>query len=43
VAEASIAWTHAWRRAYWRRLARVAAASVLIFVSLLQAVPVLPN
>jgi len=43
VAEASIAWTHAWRRAYWRRLARVAATTVLIFVSLLQALPALPN
>jgi hypothetical protein len=43
VAEASIAWTHAWRRAYWRRVARVAVAAVLIFIGTLQAVPVLPN
>jgi hypothetical protein len=43
MAEASIAWTHAWRRAYWRRIARVAAASALIFIGAVQAVPVLPN
>jgi hypothetical protein len=43
VAEASIAWTHAWRRAYWHRLARVAAAFVLVMAGLAQALPPLPN
>jgi len=43
VAEASIAWTHAWRRAYWRRIARVVAASAVLFIAAVQAVPVLPD
>jgi hypothetical protein len=39
VAEASIAWGHAWRRARWRRIGRAAAAVFVVFVSLLQVLP----
>jgi hypothetical protein len=43
VAEASIAWAHACRRAQWHSLARIAAAAVLTFVGLLQVLPGLPT
>ena len=43
IAEASIAWSHAWRRAHWRRLVRAAAAFVLIFAGLVQSLPALPS
>jgi len=43
LAEASIAWTHAWRRAYWQRIARVAVGPPLLFIAAVQAVPVLPD
>jgi hypothetical protein len=43
VAEACIAWNHAWRRAYWHRLARTAAAVVLVLGALFQVLPALPN
>jgi hypothetical protein len=39
VAEASIAWDHAVRRAQWHAVARVAAFFFLAFVALAQAVP----
>jgi len=39
VAEASIAWTHACRRAYWNRVARVAGTFLLLVVALAQALP----
>jgi hypothetical protein len=42
VAEASIAWSHAWRRARWHGIARTAAASILIFGGLVQALPTPP-
>jgi hypothetical protein len=43
IAEASIAWSHACRRARWHGLARAAAAFILVFAGLLQALPALPN
>jgi hypothetical protein len=43
LAEASIAWSHAWRRARWHRIARTVAAAVLVFGGLIQALPALPN
>ena len=39
VAEAAIAWNHAWRRARWHGIARAAAAFFVIFFGLLQALP----
>jgi hypothetical protein len=39
IAEASIAWSHAWRRARWHGIARVAAAILLLFISLMQSFP----
>lgn len=39
VAEASIAWEHAVRRAQWHALARVATVVLLVFVALVQALP----
>jgi hypothetical protein len=43
LAEAAIAWSHAWRQARWRRIARVAAGCFLVFVALTQLFPVLPD
>jgi hypothetical protein len=43
VAEAAIAWSHAYRRARWRLLGRQAAAVVLVFGALLQMVRALPS
>src|SRR3954452_9173607 len=43
LAEASIAWSHAWRQAQWRRIGRVAAVCFLIFVALFQVFPALPD
>jgi len=37
LAEASIAWSHAFRRAYWRRIGRTAAIITLIFLVIAQA------
>jgi len=42
LAEAAIAWSHAWRRARWRRIERVAAGCFVVFVALLQVFPVVP-
>jgi hypothetical protein len=39
VAEASIAWEHACRRAQWHALARTAALVFLLFAGLIQALP----
>jgi hypothetical protein len=39
VAEAAIAWSHAWRRANWHRLARVVTTIFLIMIAFLQALP----
>ena len=38
LAEASIAWDHAWRQAQWRRIGRMVAAVVLLLIALAQAV-----
>jgi hypothetical protein len=43
LAEAAIAWSHAWRQARWRRIGRVAAGCFLVFVALFQLFPVLPD
>ena len=42
-AEASIAWSHAWQRARWRRVVRAAAVVLVIFIGLIQALPALPD
>jgi hypothetical protein len=39
VAEASIAWDHAWRQAQWRRIGRTVATVVLILIALAHAIP----
>jgi len=39
VAEAAIAWLHAWRRAHWHRVARIATIVMLVLIAFLQAVP----
>jgi hypothetical protein len=39
VAEAAIAWAHAWRRASWHRVARVATTICLILIAFLQVLP----
>jgi hypothetical protein len=39
LAEASIAWSHACRRAYWNRVARVAGTFLLLTIALAQALP----
>jgi hypothetical protein len=43
LAEASIAWSHAWRQARWHGLARTAAVFAVAFIILLQSVPYLPD
>jgi hypothetical protein len=43
LAEAAIAWSHAWRQARWRRIGRTAAVCFLVFVALLQVFPALPD
>jgi hypothetical protein len=43
VAEAAIAWSHAWRQAKLHSVARVVAAVVLAFVALMQMVPYAPS
>jgi hypothetical protein len=43
LAEASIAWSHAWNQARWRRIARTVAAFVIVLVALIQALPALPD
>jgi len=43
LAEASIAWCHAWRRAWWHGIARAATLAALVFIVLLQLFPVLPD
>jgi hypothetical protein len=43
LAEASIAWDHAWRQAQWRRIGRAIAAVVLILIALAQAMPTVPD
>ncbi|HEU4349940.1 MAG TPA: hypothetical protein VFR35_19355 [Actinoplanes sp.] len=43
IAEASIAWTHACRRAQWHRIARIVTAVALVFVAVVQAVPSVPD
>jgi hypothetical protein len=39
LAEAAIAWSHAWRRARWHRIGRITAAIVLVLLAFLQALP----
>jgi hypothetical protein len=43
LAEAAIAWDHAWRQAQWRRVARTVAAVVLILIALAHAIPAAPD
>jgi hypothetical protein len=43
LAEASIAWDHAWRQAQWRRIGRTVAAVVLLLIALAQAMPTVPD
>jgi hypothetical protein len=43
LAEASIAWDHAWRQAQWRRVGRAVAVVVLILIALAQAMPTVPD
>jgi hypothetical protein len=43
VAEAAIAWSHACRGAMWHRVARTAAAVLIIFIVLVQMTPYLPD
>jgi hypothetical protein len=43
LAEASIAWDHAWRQAQWRRVGRAVAAVVVILLALAQAMPTVPD
>jgi hypothetical protein len=43
LAEAAIAWSHAWTRARWRRLAWGAAVFTLVFIGLVQALPQVPQ
>ena len=38
IAEAAIAWEHAWHRAQWRRVGRTAALALLVMVVFLQIV-----
>ena len=42
LAEASIAWDHAWRQAQWRRIGRTVATVVLILIALAHALPTAP-
>jgi hypothetical protein len=39
IAEAAIAWTHAWRRARWRRIGRTVALVALVMLAFAQIVP----
>jgi hypothetical protein len=43
LAEASIAWDHAWRQAQWRRIGRTVATVVLILIALAHALPAAPD
>ena len=43
VAEASIAWDHAWRQAQWRRVGRTVATVVLILIALAHIIPTAPD
>jgi hypothetical protein len=43
LAEAAIAWSHAWRLARWRRIGRVAAGCFVVFIALVQLFPVIPD
>jgi hypothetical protein len=43
VAEAAIAWDHAWRRAQWHRVGRTVATVVLILIALAHAIPTVPD
>ena len=43
LAEASIAWDHAWRQAQWRRIGRTVAVVVLILIALALVVPTAPD
>jgi hypothetical protein len=43
VAEAAIAWNHAWRRARWHGIVRVAAGLLVVFFGLVQALPAVTN
>jgi hypothetical protein len=42
-AEAAIAWSHAWQRARWRRLAWGAVVFTLVLIGLVQALPNVPD
>ena len=39
LAEAAIAWSHAWRRARWHRIGRTVAAVAVVLLAFLQALP----
>ena len=43
LAEASIAWNHAWRQAQWRRVGARVLTVVLILLALAQALPTVPD
>ena len=43
LAEAAIAWSHAWRQARWRRIGRTTAVCFLVFIALFQLFPVIPD
>jgi hypothetical protein len=43
LAEAAIAWSHAWRQARWRRIGRTTAVCFLVFIALFQLFPVFPD
>ena len=43
LAEAAIAWDHAWRQAQWRRIGRTVATVILILLALAQMLPTVPD
>jgi hypothetical protein len=43
LAEAAIAWDHAWRQAQWRRIGRTVATVILILIALVQILPTAPD
>jgi hypothetical protein len=43
LAEAAIAWEHAWRRARWHSVGRTIVAVALVFLAVIQAMPTLPD
>jgi hypothetical protein len=43
LAEASIAWNHAWRQSQWRRIGARVLTVVVILLALVQALPTVPD